>query len=93
MDFLALILDAGLGVKREGVIVVVSLYGNSDHKRGGGWPHGRGEGFARDVAEVGGPSPGTGMLSLRFNLTCDQVCAVIQVINKGFYGRGGIQYF
>ena len=53
MELLALILDAGLGVKREGVIVVVSLYGNSDHKRGGGWPHGRGEGFARDVAEVG----------------------------------------
>ena len=29
------------------------------------------------------------MLSLRFYLTCDQVCAVIQVTNKGFYVRGG----
>ena len=43
----------GWGIKREGVIVVVSLDGNSDRKRGGGWPHGRGEDFARDVAEVG----------------------------------------
>ena len=43
----------GWGIKREGVIVVVSLDGNSDQKRGGGWPHRRGEGFARDVTGVG----------------------------------------
>ena len=36
MDLLALILDAGLGVEIEGVIVMVSFYGNSDHNRGGG---------------------------------------------------------
>ena len=41
------------GIKREGVIVLLSFDDNSDRKCVGGWPHGRGEGFARDVVEVG----------------------------------------
>ena len=41
------------GIKREGVIVLLSFDDNSDRKCVGGWPHGRGEGSARDVVEVG----------------------------------------
>ena len=57
----------GWGIKREGVIVVVSLDGKSDRKRGGGWPHGRGEDFARDVAEVGDQVLGQVYCTLGFN--------------------------
>ena len=58
----------------------------------GGLSPREGGGGCKRCVRIEGPGPGTGLLFLRFYLTCDQVCAVIQVINKGFCVRGGGQY-
>ena len=51
-----------------------------------------GGGVCKRRDRSGGPGTRTGLLSLGFYLTCDQVYAVIRVTKKGFDG-GGCQYF
>ena len=78
----------GWEIEIEGIIVMVSFYGNSDHNHGGGGHTGEGRRVHKIRVGSRGLGPGIGLFYFGFSLSCNQVYIVIRVTKKIFYGVG-----